>query len=131
MSLKYRKIKSEKQYQEYSQALKELLLSGKTDRETEDEIELLTLLIDTYQDETSKLKEVDPIQLVIYLMKENNLTQADLTGILGISKSYLSEILNYKKGLSKDIIRKLATHFKLSQEVFNREYKLRQELVKV
>lgn len=131
MSLKYRKIKTEKQYKEYSQALKQLLLSGKTDRETEDEIELLTLLIDTYQDETSKLKEVDPVQLVKYLMKENNLTQADLTGILGISKSYLSEILNYKKGLSKDIIRKLATHFKLSQEVFNREYKLRQELVKV
>ena len=48
----------------------------------------------------------------------------DLTTILGISKGYVSDILNYKKGLSKEVIRKLAEYFKVKQEAFNRPYKL-------
>jgi HTH-type transcriptional regulator/antitoxin HigA len=48
----------------------------------------------------------------------------DLVNILDISKGYVSDILNYKKGLSKDVIRNLAEHFKISQEAFNRQYKL-------
>ncbi len=42
----------------------------------------------------------------------------------GISKGYISDILHYKKGLSKELIRKLAVHFKVSQGAFNRPYKL-------
>jgi len=40
------------------------------------------------------------------------------------NEGYVSEILHYKKGLSKDAIRILAAHFKLSQEAFNRPYPL-------
>jgi HTH-type transcriptional regulator/antitoxin HigA len=38
----------------------------------------------------------------------------------------VSEILNYKKGFSKSIIRQLSTYFKVSQEAFNRPYALKQ-----
>ena len=48
----------------------------------------------------------------------------DLVEILGVSKGLVSDILNYKKGLSKEIIRILSAHFKISQEAFNRPYKL-------
>ena len=48
----------------------------------------------------------------------------DLVNLLEISKGYVSDILHYKKGLSKDVIRKLAERFKVSQEAFNRHYKL-------
>ena len=48
----------------------------------------------------------------------------DLVELLDVSKGYVSDMLNYKKGLSKDVIRKLADHFKVSQEAFNRPYKL-------
>ena len=41
-----------------------------------------------------------------------------------MSKGLVSDILNYKKGLSKEVIRKLAERFKVSQEAFNRPYKL-------
>ena len=47
-----------------------------------------------------------------------------MTEILGIGKSYVSGILNYIKGLSKEVVRKLANYFKVRQEVFNRPYKL-------
>jgi len=57
-------------------------------------------------------------------MTEHNLKAKDLVELLGVSKGYVPDILNYKKGLSIDIIRKLATYFKVSQEAFNQPYKL-------
>ena len=57
-------------------------------------------------------------------MNDHNLKAKDLVDLLKVSKGYISDILNYKKGLSKDVIRKLAKRFKVSQEAFNRPYKL-------
>jgi len=58
-------------------------------------------------------------------MEEQKLRAADLVQLLGVSKGYVSEILNYKKGMSKEVIRKLAERFKVSHEAFNRAYKLK------
>ena len=57
-------------------------------------------------------------------MKEHNLKANDLTNMLNISKSTISKMLNYQKGISKESIRKLAEYFKVSQNLFNRPYKL-------
>jgi len=48
-----------------------------------------------------------------------------LAKLLHVSEGLVSDMLNYKKGLSKETIRILSERFKLSQEAFNREYKLR------
>jgi HTH-type transcriptional regulator/antitoxin HigA len=58
-------------------------------------------------------------------MTDHGMKAKDLVELLGMSKGYISDILHYKKGLSKDVIRKLAERFKLSQDAFNRPYKLR------
>ncbi|HEX2630235.1 MAG TPA: hypothetical protein VHM26_14510 [Chitinophagaceae bacterium] len=58
-------------------------------------------------------------------MKDHKLRATDLANFLQISKGYMSDILNYKKGFSKEVIRKLADRFKVQQEVFNRKYKLK------
>jgi HTH-type transcriptional regulator/antitoxin HigA len=123
-TLKYKVITSKTQYKEYSNVLEELIFSGAKDRNTKDEIALLTLLIEKWDAEHNSFDELDPIQLLHSLMEEHTMKAKDLVDILGISKGYVSDILNYKKGLSKDVIRKLAEHFKLSQEAFNRPYKL-------
>ena len=52
----------------------------------------------------------------------------NLVDILDLSKGTISKILNYPKGLSKDTIRKLSDFFKVSQEAFNRPYKLKNEV---
>jgi HTH-type transcriptional regulator/antitoxin HigA len=57
-------------------------------------------------------------------MTENKIKAVELAKTLDISKSLLSDILNYRRGLSKEVIRKLADRFKLSQEAFNKPYKL-------
>jgi len=57
-------------------------------------------------------------------MEENKIKAKALADMLGVSKSTISEILHYRKGFSKEIIRKLAEKFKVRQETFNRPYKL-------
>jgi HTH-type transcriptional regulator / antitoxin HigA len=123
-TLKYKVIASKSQYKEYCNVLEHLVFSGSKDRNTKDEIALLTLLIEKWDAEHNTIPELDPIQLLHSFIKDHNLKAKDLVGILGISKGYVSDILNYKKGLSKEVIRKLADYFKVSQEAFNRPYKL-------
>ena len=122
-TLKYKIIKTEDQYWEYCNTL-ETLVSTKGDEVLEDEIELLTFLIEKWDEEHSTLNDSDPVELLKYLMDENKMKANMLADVLGISKSTVSEILHYRKGLSKEIIRKLADRFKVRQEAFNRPYKL-------
>ena len=121
--IKYTIIKNREQYNSYCDQL-ETLLNLENDEALQDEIDLLTLLIEKYDEEHNTFKETDPITLLRSFMKDHRLKPQDMTGILGISKGYVSDILNYKKGLSKQVIRKLADHFKVRQEAFNRPYKL-------
>lgn len=122
--MKYTIIKNRNQYDKYCDQLESLLMQ-KNDALLQDEIDLITLLIEKYDEEQNPIKETDPITLLRSFMKDHNLKPQDMTQILGIGKGYVSDILNYKKGLSKEVIRKLADHFKVRQEAFNRPYKLK------
>lgn len=126
-TLKYRVIKTKSQYKEYCDTLEDLISLKTRTKQTKDEIELLTFLIEKYDEEHDSFEDVDPIELLHRVMNENQLKAKDLVEILGVSKGLVSDILNYKKGLSKEIIRGLANHFKLTQEAFNRPYKLKSE----
>ena len=90
----------------------------------EETIELLTLLIEKWDEEHNSFSDADPVELLIYLMKENRLKASSLAAELGFSKSLLSDILHYRRGFSREVIRKLSARFKVSQEFFNRPYKL-------
>jgi HTH-type transcriptional regulator/antitoxin HigA len=125
-TLKYTIIKTEKQYSNYCDILEDLLM--KDDSAYYDEIEMLTLLIENWDNEHNSFSDLNPVELIKSLMDENNLKATDLIKILGLSKGTVSKILNYHKGLSKDTIRKLSEHFKVSQEAFNRPYKLKNEV---
>lgn len=123
--LKYTVIKSRKQYNDYCLILEALLETDRKGKEARDEVDLLTLLIETWDREHSTFKETDPVQFLHGLLEEHNMKAQDLVRQLRVSKGYVSDILNYKKGMSKEIIRDLAACFKVSQEAFNRPYKLR------
>ena len=120
VALKYKVIKSNSQYKEYTKILEDLVSAGFESKEMKNEIELLTLLIEKWDEENNSFDDVDPITLLHSLMAERNLKAKDLVEILGVSKGLVSDILNYKKGLSKEIIRSLSDYFKVSQEAFIR-----------
>jgi len=120
--LKYTIIKSREQYNLYCNKLEEL--DFEEDGQYEDEIELLAFLIEKYDNENTSFRQLDPVETIKSLMKDHNLKSKDMAAILNLSTGTISKILSYQKGLSKETIRKLANHFKMQQEAFNRAYKL-------
>jgi HTH-type transcriptional regulator / antitoxin HigA len=124
VALKYKVIKSKSQYKEYTKILEELVSADFKSKEMKEEIELLTLLIEKWDTENNSFDDVDPITLLRSLLEERNIKAKDLVEILGVSKGLVSDILNYKRGLSKEVIRGLSGYFKISQDAFNRPYKL-------
>jgi HTH-type transcriptional regulator / antitoxin HigA len=123
--LKYKIIATKNQYKEYCKILESLVFYKSKNKNLKDEIALLTLLIEKWDKEHDSFYELDPVQLLQSFMQSHQLKAKDLVDLLGISKSYVSEILNYRKGFSKIVIRKLADYFKVSQEAFNRPYELK------
>ena len=125
-TLKFTIIKSKEQYDKYCDFLENLIALD--DRKVQDEIDLLTLLIEKWDSEHNTFSESDPIEILKSLLIEHNLKAKDLVEILNLSKGTISKILNYHKGLSKDTIRKLSDYFKVTQETFNRPYRLINEV---
>jgi len=123
-TLLYKIIKTETQYYRYCDKLEDLLDSGKKTKTVQDEIELLTLLIEKYDAEHNTFDDANPIELLKALMKDHKMKAVDLANLLDLSKGLVSDMLNYKKGLSKETIRILSERFKLNQEAFNRPYEL-------
>ena len=124
-TLPFKVIKTETQYNDYCAQLEALVVLKKKSTMQQDSIELLTLLIEKWDESHNTFSHSDPIQMLRHLMDENSLRAVDLVQLLGTSKSLLSDILNYRRGLSKEMIRKLSAQFKVSQELFNRPYTLK------
>jgi HTH-type transcriptional regulator / antitoxin HigA len=122
--LKYKIIKTDKQYRKYCDLLENMIDSGKKSRTVQDEIELLSLLIERYDNDHNSFSDADPIELLKSLLKEHKMKAVGLARLLNVSEGLVSDMLKYKKGLSKETIRILSDRFKLSQEAFNRPYVL-------
>ena len=123
-TLQYKIIKTDAQYYRYCDVLEGLIDSGKKSKSIQDEIELITLLIEKYDAEHNTFNDVNPVELLKSLMKDHKLRSVDVAKLLNVSEGLVSDMLNYKKGLSKDTIRILSEKFKLNQEAFNRPYEL-------
>jgi HTH-type transcriptional regulator / antitoxin HigA len=123
-TLQYKIIKNDAQYKKYCDTLQALVDSGKKSRAVQDEIELLTLLIEKYDADHNSFDDADPIELLKSLMKDHKMKAVHLANLLDVSEGLVSDILNYKKGLSKETIRILSQRFKLTHEAFNRPYDL-------
>lgn len=125
--LKYTIIKSKLQYNEYCKILEDFVFQNSKSASVQDEIELLTFLIEKWDQEHGQFMDLDPVSLLKSFMDAHHIKAIELSGILGISRGYMSDILHYKKGLSKEVIRKLSSFFKVRQDAFNRAYDLKQQ----
>ena len=72
---------------------------------------MLATLIDVYESEHYPINAPDPIDAIKFRMEQQGLSRRDLEGILG-SRMKVSEVLNRRRGLSIEMIRKL--HLKLT-----------------
>lgn len=79
--------------------------------------ELLTVLIENFEEQAYALTPARPVEVLRELMQANDIKQKDLLDIFG-SPSIISEVLREKRGLTIEHIRKLSRRFHVSPEVF-------------
>ncbi len=79
--------------------------------------ELLTLLIENFEDQNYKLKAATPKEVLCELMESNGLKQKDLVDVFG-AESTVSAVLNGKREMTREHIKRLSRRFHISPEVF-------------
>ena len=101
-------IKVIKTEEEYNRALErlEIIFDAPADTPDGDEAELLTILIEKYEDEHYPVEAPDPIDAIKFRMEQMNLDKKDLAKIIGY-KSRVSEIFNHKRKLTLKMIKNL------------------------
>ena len=110
-------IHNDEELEAYTEALFRLTALEKPSPSEMEAIELLTLLVERYEDEHWPIIDVDPVFLVRYLIEQGNLTQRDLIPEFG-SESAVSMFLSGQGNLTTEQIRKLCIRFKLTPDVF-------------
>jgi len=118
--MKITPIRNEKDYQKALERL-ELIFDAKKGSEHGDELEILSILIDRYENENFPIGMPDPIEAIKFRMEQMGMKQKDLAEVVGF-KSRVSEILNKKRKLTLDMIRKLNTTLHIPTEVLVQDY---------
>jgi HTH-type transcriptional regulator/antitoxin HigA len=113
-------IKTEKDYQKALKRL-EVIFDAKKGSKYGDELELLSLLIDNYEKEKYLINLPDPIEAIKFRMEQLGYKQKDLAEAMGL-KSHVSEILNRKRKLTLNMIRKFHNVLGIPIKVLVREY---------
>jgi HTH-type transcriptional regulator / antitoxin HigA len=118
-------IKPIKTETDYTNALKRLetIFSAEIGTTESDEADVLGLLIDEYEKKHYPIEAPDPIEAIKIRMEEMQLKQIDLVSEIG-GKSRVSEILNRKRKLTIEMIRKLTIRLNLSAELLINDYHL-------
>jgi HTH-type transcriptional regulator/antitoxin HigA len=80
-------------------------------------IELLTLLVERYEQEHYSVPKADPVSIVRFLIERQNLTQRDLIPQFG-SESAVSMFMTGQRDLTLEQVRRLSARFKLPADVF-------------
>ncbi len=118
--MKIAPIRNEKDYQNALVRL-ELIFDAKKGSEKGDELEILSILIDRYENENFPIGMPDPIEAIKFRMEQMGMKQKDLAEVVGF-KSRVSEILSKKRKLTLDMIRKLNTTLHIPTEVLVQDY---------
>ena len=124
-TVKYTIIKSLEQYNKYCKKHESLTL--KDDEKYSDELELLELLIEDYDQRIirEKNRKLNPVELLRSLLKDSSISQTELSKAINVSRQLISDVLSYRRNISKDMMIKLSKYFSMSQEAFSREYDLK------
>jgi HTH-type transcriptional regulator / antitoxin HigA len=119
-------IKPIKTTADYEAALKEIerVFEAEPGTPQGDRLEVLTTLVEAYEDKHFAIPAPDPIEAIQYFMESRDLSRRDLEPYLG-SRARVSEVLNRRRPLSLEMIRGLNKGLGIPAEVLIKPYRLR------
>ncbi|MAB56700.1 MAG: transcriptional regulator [Aequorivita sp.] len=118
--MKIKPIRNEADYQKALERL-EVIFDAKRGTEEGDELEILAMVIDNYEKENFPIDMPDPIAAINFRMEQMGLKQKDLVKMIGF-KSRVSEIMNKKRKLTLEMIRKLNADLNIPTEILIQDY---------
>jgi HTH-type transcriptional regulator / antitoxin HigA len=113
-------IKTKKDYQQALDRL-EIIFDAKRGTKEGDELEIIGILIDQYENENFPIDLPDPIEAIKFRMEQMGYSQNDLAKVVGL-KSRASEILSKKRKLSLEMIRQLHEKLNIPVDVLIQAY---------
>jgi len=116
-------IKAIKSEDDYNQALLRLeeIFHAPINSKEGDEAEVVSILIEKYEDENYPIEVPDPIEAILFRMEQMGMKKKDLAGVLGY-KSRVSEIFSKKRKLNIQMIRNLHHKMNIPYESLLTEY---------
>ena len=110
---------------EYQSALQELepIFNASPNTPEGQKAELLSILIEAYEDKQYPIPESDPIEAIKFRMDQMNMRSKDLGKIIGY-KERASEILNRKRKLTLPMIRKISRKLNIPTAILVKEYQI-------
>ena len=113
-------IRTKKDYEEALARL-EVIFDSKKGTDKGDELEILGMLIENYENEKFPIGFPDPVEAIKFRMEQLGYNQSDLANVVGL-KSRASEILNRKRKLSLEMIRQIHDRLNIPTEVLIQAY---------
>lgn len=116
-------IKPIKTGADYEAALEEIecLFNAKPDTPEGDRLDVLTTLVEAYEDEHYDLPPPRPVEAILYYMESRGLSRQDLEAYIG-SRACVSEILNRRRSLTLRMIRNLHTGLGIPADILIQPY---------
>lgn len=116
-------MKAIKTEDDYNQALKrlEVIFHAPIDSKEGDEAEVLSILIEKYEEENFPIGAPDPIEAILFRMEQMEMSKKDLADVLGY-KSRVSEIFSKKRKLTIQMIRNLHVKMNIPYESLIADY---------
>ncbi|MCG6162352.1 transcriptional regulator [Leptospira bandrabouensis] len=106
--------------------LKKLINFGTQKKNTPeyDKLDILITLVDAYENKRYPIENPDPIEAIKSVMEEKNLKNVDLGNWIG-GRSRATEILNKKRKLTLEMIRKINQNLGIPTEILIKDYKIK------
>jgi len=119
-------IKPIKTENDYLNALHEIekLIDARKDTPEGDRLDIIVTLVEAYEENNYQILPPDPVEAIIHQMESQGLSRKDLEPLIG-SRARVSEILNRKRSLSLNMIRKLQKGLGISAEILVKPYPLK------
>ena len=114
-------IKSEKDYEKALKVI-DTLLHAPENSEKAEELEILSILVEDYENKHHKIEAPDPIDAINFRLEQLGLTRKDLEKSIG-SRGRISDILNKKRNLTLPMIRKLHKNLNIPADILISESK--------
>jgi HTH-type transcriptional regulator / antitoxin HigA len=124
MTMDIRPIRTQHDYETALVAV-EALFSAQPGTPEGDRLDILTTLIEVYEAETEPIEVPDPIEMIHYIIESRGLSRRDLEPYLG-GRARVSEVLNRRRALSLEMIRKLHQGLGIPAEILIQSYPLQQ-----